>query len=99
LNWAGATCAQVDPELWYPEKGGSSRLALAMCRRCPIRAACLGDALQAGTHDGIWGGIPPRPRRLILQAFRKQRPGDVEAFAERAIMQFELGEEEGSCAA
>jgi WhiB family redox-sensing transcriptional regulator len=72
-----ALCAEVDPELFFPEKGGSTREAKAVCGRCPVAAECLDYALsyEAGEHDtkrsypsGIYGGLSERERR----ALRKQ---------------------------
>ncbi|MDQ3885564.1 MAG: WhiB family transcriptional regulator [Actinomycetota bacterium] len=34
---ADALCAEVDPELWYPDKGGSTWPARRICQRCPVR--------------------------------------------------------------
>lgn len=62
---AGALCAQVDPELFFPEKGGSTREAKRICRRCPIRDACLEYALVNGERFGIWGGQSERERRRL----------------------------------
>ena len=39
--WASALCAQVDPELFFPEKGQPSAPAKAVCARCPVTALCL----------------------------------------------------------
>jgi len=57
-NWtAGAECLSIDPELWFPEKGGStSRAVLEICASCPVRASCLATAL-VDVEDGIWGGV------------------------------------------
>ena len=60
-----ALCAQVDTELFWPEKGGSSRPALGVCNRCEVREACLQYALDNNEIDGIWGGVTPRVRRAM----------------------------------
>lgn len=54
-----ALCAQVDPELWFPEKGQTAQALAAkrICRRCPVRVPCLADALAGQEQDGIWGGL------------------------------------------
>lgn len=67
-SFPGALCAESDPETWFPEKGGSTRQAKAICAACPARAACLQHAL---THPddgrfGIWGGLSERERRRLL---------------------------------
>ena len=61
---ANALCAQVDGDLWFPDKGGSTREAKAICRRCPVRAQCLALALEQG-ETGIWGGTSENERRRM----------------------------------
>jgi WhiB family redox-sensing transcriptional regulator len=63
--WADeALCAQTDPELFFPEKGGSVREAIATCRACPVAAECLDYALANNERFGVWGGLsePARER-------------------------------------
>jgi hypothetical protein len=54
-----ALCAQVDPELWFPEKGQTAQALAAkrICRRCPVQAQCLAAALAGQEQDGIWGAL------------------------------------------
>ena len=56
-----ALCAQVDPELWFPEKGASAKPAKRICARCPVQFPCA----QAGRDEehGIWGGTSREQRR------------------------------------
>ena len=61
-----ALCRQTDPEAFFPEKGGSTRQAKAVCRECPVRAECLNYALDQGDGlFGIWGGKSARERLLM----------------------------------
>lgn len=68
LEWQDkALCAQVDPEIFFPEKGGSTRNPKRVCAACEVRPQCLDYAL---THEdagrfGIWGGLSERERRRI----------------------------------
>lgn len=62
-----AVCAEADPETFFPEKGGSSGAAKRMCRRCPVAAECLDDALAHGDRHGIWGGVTERDRRRLSE--------------------------------
>lgn len=62
-----ARCAEVDPEIFFPEKGGSVRAAKRVCRSCEVRDACLGFALENDEKFGIWGGLSERERRRIRQ--------------------------------
>lgn len=60
-----ALCAQVDADLFYPDAGGSSRAAKAICGRCDVRAECLDYALQMNEWFGIWGGLSDHERRRM----------------------------------
>lgn len=61
-----ALCAQTDPEAFFPEKGGSTRAAKAVCAACPVRQQCLDYALAHRETSGIWGGLSARERRDLL---------------------------------
>jgi WhiB family redox-sensing transcriptional regulator len=60
-----AVCAQVDPEIFYPEKGGSTREAKRVCSGCEVRDKCLQYALDNDERFGIWGGLADRERRRL----------------------------------
>jgi WhiB family redox-sensing transcriptional regulator len=59
-----ALCAERDPEVFYPEKGERSEPAIAICRQCPVRRACLDYALDHNEY-GVWGGTSETQRRQI----------------------------------
>lgn len=60
-----ALCAEVDPELFFPDKGESSRPAKRVCAGCEVRAECLQYALDHGERFGVWGGLSERERREL----------------------------------
>ena len=60
-----ALCAEVDTEIFFPEKGGSTREAKQVCRSCEVRAQCLEFALDRDERFGIWGGVSERERRRL----------------------------------
>jgi WhiB family redox-sensing transcriptional regulator len=60
-----ALCAETDPEAFYPDKGGSTREAKAVCARCDVRTECLQFALANDERFGIWGGMSERERRRL----------------------------------
>ena len=64
-----ANCLGVDPDLFFPERGASTREAKEVCRGCVVRNDCLEDALDNGEKFGIWGGLSERERRRL----RRQR--------------------------
>lgn len=60
-----ALCAQTDPEAFYPEKGGTTATAKAICIQCPVRTECLAMALEHDERFGVWGGLSERERRRL----------------------------------
>ncbi len=60
-----AICSQIDPEMWFPDKGGSTREAKKVCLGCPVRLECLQYALDRDERFGIWGGLSERERRRL----------------------------------
>ena len=64
-----ANCLGVDPDLFFPERGASTREAKEICRGCVVRPDCLEFALVNGEKFGIWGGLSERERRRL----RRQR--------------------------
>ena len=63
--WFAGLCGQTDPELFFPEKGGSVRAAKAVCAGCPVHAECLEYALAHDERYGVWGGTSERERRRL----------------------------------
>jgi WhiB family redox-sensing transcriptional regulator len=64
-----ANCLGVDPDLFFPERGASTREAKGVCGGCEVRLDCLEYALCNGEKFGIWGGLSERERRRL----RRQR--------------------------
>ncbi len=60
-----ANCMGVDPELFFPERGSSTREAKEVCRGCVVREDCLEYALANSEKFGIWGGMSERERRRV----------------------------------
>ena len=62
-------CAQVDPELFFPE--GSSeirpnlRIVKPLCNSCEFKDLCLKYALKHTELQGIWAGTTETDRRLM----------------------------------
>lgn len=70
-----ANCRGVDPDLFFPERGASTREAKAVCRGCEVRPECLEYALAEGERFGIWGGLSERERRRVRRQRALERRG------------------------
>lgn len=66
-----ALCAQTDPEVFFPEKSGTTKPAKRICDGCPVRQQCLDYALDNEEPFGIWGGLSVRERRALIRARRE----------------------------
>jgi WhiB family transcriptional regulator, redox-sensing transcriptional regulator len=72
-----AACVGTDQDLWFSRDGETAaawRLrageALAICTGCPIRQACLDEALACpiSQQHGVFGGMGDWQRRELLAA-------------------------------
>ena len=63
-----ALCREVDPDRFFPEKGGTTAPAKQVCRRCAVAEECLAYALEHDERFGIWGGLSERERRQLKRA-------------------------------
>lgn len=72
---ARANCLGVDPDLFFTERGESTKEAKAVCAGCMVRIACLDHAMEVPERFGIWGGLSERERRRhrrVLITARRQ---------------------------
>lgn len=68
-----ASCAQVDPEIFFPGSNGSVKPALRICHDCPVMTECRawGDATEtSGRVYGILGGETAMQRSTRRRAER-----------------------------
>jgi WhiB family redox-sensing transcriptional regulator len=72
---ADGLCAQVDPELFFPEAGAPNREAKAVCAGCEVRSECLAYALAHRERFGVWGGTTERERRRMRRPVVRRAPG------------------------
>ncbi|HEY2552387.1 MAG TPA: WhiB family transcriptional regulator [Streptosporangiaceae bacterium] len=57
LSAAGGELPCVSsPELFFAEHPSDIDQAKQLCSYCPVRLACLQDALQRAEPCGVWGG-------------------------------------------
>jgi WhiB family redox-sensing transcriptional regulator len=64
-----AVCLEIDPDLFYPDRGDSwgSRAAKRICTACPVREDCLQFAVAHHEHFGVWGGLTPTERQRMVR--------------------------------
>lgn len=60
-----ALCIGVDPAVFFPGSGVNGRAAKRICMACPVRAACLAEALRCGDEHGIRGGTSAKERSKL----------------------------------
>lgn len=63
MSWKN--CGDTDPEIFFPEQGGSAEWARIICGRCAVEAECLEWALARDERFGIWGGKTEHERRRL----------------------------------
>lgn len=77
-----AACRGVDPTWFAPAEDALTQYprGRAVCMRCPVRDACLTDAMNregdkpASHRAGLWGGLSPEQRAALARA-RTPRTG------------------------
>lgn len=60
-----AACTDMDPDMWFADKRGTSRQAKRICRECPVQAQCLQHGLRE--EFGVFGGLTRGERRRMLR--------------------------------
>ena len=83
-HWAeDALCAQVDPEIFFPDKGESIKDAVRICEQCPVRQRCLEEAMREEAKNATWGrygvrgGVTARERSRMAAGSQSQRRQQV----------------------
>jgi len=90
-----ASCAQHDPEWWFPtEIGGSNAwsrtpeamMARKICATCPAFNECKDYSLRFDSIHGIWAGLDRHERRKL----QEQSGIEPESFSEsyRPFMEY-----------
>lgn len=66
-----AACLGMSLDVFFPKKAVVPTTARRVCDRCPVKAECLQDALNArigGEVQGVWGGTTTMERRKLRSA-------------------------------
>lgn len=70
-----ALCAEVSGgDLFFPDKGGSTKDAKRLCAACDVRSACLDFAVDNDERFGVWGGLSERERRGLARSNPLEHP-------------------------
>lgn len=54
-----AACREYSPEMFFPRSAGATevaKLAIAVCRECPVTSECFGYRKKVDAHSGVWHG-------------------------------------------
>jgi hypothetical protein len=59
----------ADPDWWFadPSEQSDRLLAISICKRCPLREACLRESIEARIPYGIFGGLDASKRDRIIR--------------------------------
>lgn len=81
-------CNGLDPEVFYPEEDNADLVEIAkqICNVCPIRVACLEQAISQAEEFGIWGGLTKSERLTIIHKrknsqFSRKNRSNIGTFA------------------
>lgn len=63
-----AACIGHNPAWWFWDENtdrDTKHSAVAICKSCPVRVACLDYALKTNSSYGIWGAMTENARKTI----------------------------------
>lgn len=70
-------CAQVDPELFFPDNHKEARARMKvvrpLCDSCQFKISCLEYALKHEDLYGIWGGTTDWDRRAMRKMKHRKK--------------------------
>lgn len=68
-----AACRGHDTNMWFPDAGKATSLAVAICLRCPVRERCADYADAHRERHGLWGGMTTEERNRRARGKVMQR--------------------------
>lgn len=63
-------CRGMTLDVFFTERGESTKQAKALCAECPVVNECLDYALRTGQKFGIWGGTSEKERKRMRRDMR-----------------------------
>lgn len=77
MKLGNCTDPSIDPDWFFPESENENnihqKMALEMCRACPVKMECLGYALKNWPIYGIWGGLRNKQIKDIARQLKEQK--------------------------
>lgn len=79
FSWAAlASCKNTHEEHltadWYADADTAAcRLAIAICKECPVAEECLNHALATHEQHGVWGAMTPAQRSMIAAGYSREQ--------------------------
>lgn len=67
-----AACHDVPTSWFFPASESAEARAVALCRPCPVRDACLRFAIEHEQWHGVWGATTERMRRPMIRDHRRE---------------------------
>lgn len=71
--WRASACVDVDPDVFFVERGGDNTDALLVCSRCRVRHECLDEAIAtegaANQCFGVRGGLSAKARARLWRVY------------------------------
>lgn len=96
MDWVDqAVCRSIDPELWFPEKGGSTHAARRVCVTCPVQRQCLKYSFDIRAEFGIWGGMPASHREKAQESYIKRTKRDRDRMIDNLLNKIDEDVEAG----
>lgn len=80
-------CHKYPTEMFFPDRKNDACIPFAkrICKDCPVKAPCLGEALAYGDEaKGIWGGTTEEERFLMKVILGPNLPHQFSTLANNA---------------
>src|SRR5947209_17935502 len=72
-------CHVSDPDLWFADSPSDLERANELCTDCPVRRACLAEALNRAEPWGVWGGEILDRASVVRRKRPRGRPRKIAA--------------------
>lgn len=79
FSWAALAACKIPEDVrtaanWYADAATvQCKMAIAICNECPVKEPCLQHALDTDEEFGVWGGMTPAQRSMILRGHSRER--------------------------